>query len=809
MAASQVEGRASTSSDRPEHVEGRAWATSARPEPVVEGRRIRIQGTVQGVGFRPWVHRMARVAGVTGRVWNDSAGVTIEVFGDDARLGRFIEALHLPPPAARIAALDYDVIPPEPAADFVIVPSHAVAERRVSIPPELATCDDCVAEIFDPASRRYRYPFTNCTNCGPRFTIARDIPYDRATTTMAPFEMCPACQREYDDVGNRRFHAQPNACPVCGPRLTLRAHDGRLIDVDDPIAAAAEALRLGLIVAVKGIGGFHLACDATSDEAVRILRQRKHRDEKPLAVMVRALGDAEALVEVDDEARRLLTSVERPIVLLPRRVHTASAELRRVAKDPPYDSQDPPCVSEAVAPRNRLLGVFLPYSPLHHLLVADAGRPLVMTSGNLSDEPIAYANDEAVGRLGDIADLFLLHDREIVTRADDSVVSVIDGRGTVLRRSRGYVPRAVTLARGVARPVLACGALLKNTFCIATGASAWLGPHIGDLENVETYESYTTAIARLERFLQVQPAVIAHDLHPDYLSTTYAKRRPEAITIAVQHHHAHVVSAMAEHGLDGRVIGIAYDGTGYGTDGTMWGGEVLVASAAGFERAATFRPIALAGGDRAIREPWRIALALVLDACDGVLPDAAVRLLAEVPVREIDLVRQFLGGGGPAPLARGVGRYFDGFGALFLGRARANFEGQVALEWNQAADPHVGRSYRFALDERDGCWEIDLRRAVCDALFDRVHGDPVSAIAAAFHNTLADATAAVVRLTVERVGALPIVASGGCFQNARLAESVRAALAPEHDVLLHRSVPPGDGGIALGQAVIADAVART
>lgn len=755
----------------------------------LEGRRIRIRGTVQGVGFRPWVYRTAHASGVTGRVRNDSAGVTIEVFGDDIRLDRFIEALHSPPPAARVLAFNFVAIDAEDLADFVIVPSDVAADRRVSIPPDLATCDDCVAEIFNPADRRYRYPFTNCTNCGPRFTIASDIPYDRATTTMAPFEMCPACRREYEDVDDRRFHAQPNACSVCGPRLTLHAHDGGLIGVDDPIASAGEALRHHLIVAIKGVGGFHLACDATSDEAVRILRQRKHRDEKPLAVMVRDLVEAESLVEVDEEARRLLTSVERPIVLLPRRVQTASAWLRRVEKDPPDISKDPPYgIAESVAPRNRLLGVFLPYSPLHHLLLADAGRPLVMTSGNLSDEPIAYKNDEAVRRLGDIADLFLLHDREIVTRCDDSVIAMADGTGTVLRRS------------------------LKNTFCLGSDTSAWLGPHIGDLENLETFESYTGAIDRLERFLQVRPGVIAHDMHPDYLSTTYAKRRPEAIKVAVQHHHAHVVSAMAEHGIEGPAIGIAYDGTGYGTDGTMWGGEVLVATTAGFERSATFRPISLAGGDRAIREPWRIALALVLDAFDGdlgVVPRDAWRLLGEVPVREIDLACQLLRTGGPAPRARGVGRYFDGFGALFLGRSRANFEGQVALEWNQAADPRVGRSYRFAVDESAACCEIDLRPAVRDALFDRVHGEPIAAIAAAFHNTLAEATAAVVRRAVKQFGAMPIVASGGCFQNARLAESIRAALAPQHHVRLHASVPPGDGGIALGQAVIADAVARS
>ncbi len=778
MAAAHMEGRPSTGPDRPERV---------------EGRRIRILGTVQGVGFRPWVYRTARLAGVTGRVRNDASGVTIEAFGDDTTLSHFIAALRRPPPAARILEVDLTSIEAERPGTFEIVSSDGGAERHVSIPPDLATCDECLADIFDPSNRRYRYPFTNCTNCGPRLTIATDIPYDRAATTMASFVMCPACQREYGDVANRRFHAQPNACPVCGPQLTLRAPDGVRVQADDVIAVAAQALEDGLIVAVKGVGGFHLACDATSEHAVQRLRARKHRDEKPLAVMVRDLAAAGALGIVGDEERRLLTSVERPIVLLRKR-----------------DPQDPPGsrLAESVAPRNRMVGVFLPYSPLHHLLLADAGRPLVMTSGNRSDEPIAFRNDVAVGRLGPISDLLLLHDRDIETCCDDSVVTVIGGRGTVVRRSRGYVPGAIAVARGFNAPVLACGALLKNTFCIGAGHAAWLGPHIGDLENLETFELFASAIARAEQFLQIRPQVIAHDLHPDYLSSRYAIERPEAVKIAVQHHHAHVVSAMAEHGIEGPVIGIAYDGTGYGTDGTMWGGEVLVATPASFSRAATFRPLSLVGGDRAIHEPWRIALALVHDAFEGELPAGARALLAGVPVHEWDLVRKLLDGRAALPRARGVGRYFDGFGALFLRRRRARFEGQVALEWNQVADPHVSRSYRFRTDPGLECCEIDLRPTVRDAMFDYQNGEPVDAIAAAFHNTLVEATAEVVRRAAVRFGSLPIVASGGCFQNARLAEGGRAALAPEHDVLLQETVPPGDGGIALGQAVIADAMLR-
>jgi hydrogenase maturation protein HypF len=755
----------------------------------LEGKLIRIQGTVQGVGFRPWVYRTARMTGIMGRVRNDSAGVTIEAFGPEPALSSFIAALECPPPAARISALVLADLEGEAPATFEIVESDVAAERHVSIPPDLATCPECVAEIFNPANRRYRYPFTNCTHCGPRFTIATDIPYDRATTTMARFQMCPACRREYEDVDDRRFHAQPNACPICGPQLALRAPDGARIHADDVITVAAQAIRDGLIVAVKGLGGFHLACDATSDAAVRRLRQRKRRDEKPLAVMVRTLEDAALLAVLDDEGVRALTSWERPIVLLPARADIA--------------------VADAVAPRNRMLGLMLPYTPLHHLLLGDAARPLVMTSGNLSDEPIATENDEALERLGQVADLFVLHDRDIASRADDSVVTVIAGHETVVRRSRGFVPRGIEIARGFSRPVLACGALLKNTFCIGVGSSAWLGPHIGDLEHLAAYDAYVAAIDRMERFLRVEPEVIAFDMHPDYQSSHYAKQRAERPQIAVQHHHAHVVSAMAEHGLAGPVIGIAYDGAGYGTDGTIWGGEVLLATCSSFRRVATFRPLTLVGGDLAVRSPWRIAIALLDDAFDGAWPRDLHPRFAGVCSEEFDLVRMLVRGPIPFPRARGVGRYFDAFGSLFLARPRARFEGQIALEWNQAADPTVTRRYAFSLDTRSECCEVDLRATMREAVADHMRGVAVGTIAAAFHNTVVAATAAVVRRVIADVGALPVVASGGCFQNARLAAGVRAQLAPEHDVLFQQTVPPGDGGIALGQAVIANAKLRT
>jgi hydrogenase maturation protein HypF len=764
------------------------------------GLQIRIRGIVQGVGFRPWVFRTAQALGIRGTVRNDSQGVTVEAFGSPDSLRSFVDLLETAaPPAARVA--DVTIVELDAAGDpgcFRIEHSRRGSDRQVSIPPDLATCDRCAAEIFDPGDRRHRYPFTNCTDCGPRFTIATDVPYDRPATTMAPFAMCPACRREYEDVGDRRFHAQPNACPVCGPTLVLLAPGGGRVAAADPIESAAEALRLGLVVAVKGIGGFHLACDATNTAAVARLRERKHRDEKPLAVMVRDLEEAGTLALLNEEARRLLTSIERPIVLVPKRP-AATPHLQGL--------RESRSVAPNVAPGNRTIGLFLPYSPLHHLLLADAGVPLIMTSGNRSEEPIAFTNEDALARLGPIADLFLMHDRGIQTRCDDSVVSIIGGRGVLVRRSRGFVPRAIAWRPGFERPVLACGALLKNTFCLAEGGSAWLGPHIGDLENLETFESYEDAIARLERFLDISPAVVACDLHPDYLSTHYARRRRAAALVPVQHHHAHVVSAMVEHGIEEPVIGIAYDGTGYGTDGTMWGGEVLVAGLSSFSRAATFRPIRLVGGDRAIREPWRIALALVLDAFDGAPPAAVWRLFDGLPERAMAAVAALWRRGVQAPLARGVGRYFDGFGALFLRRWRASYEGQAAVEWDQAADSAIARSYPFVVSG-GALPELDLRPSTRAAVLEALDGVPASAVAAAFHNTLAKGTATLVRLAVSAHGHLPVVATGGCLQNARLAESIRSALAPDIAVRLHASVPPGDGGLALGQAVIADARAR-
>jgi hydrogenase maturation protein HypF len=757
---------------------------------TTRGLHIEIRGTVQGVGFRPWIYRLATEAGLAGHVRNDATGVTIEAFGPGEALDAFLRRLDASPvpPAAAIREVCSRAIPPLPLDTFTILHSEGSADRQVCIPPDLATCPACLSEILDSTNRRFGYPFTNCTDCGPRFTIARDVPYDRPGTTMATFRMCAACQREYDTVSNRRFHAQPNACPACGPRLTLVRSDRQPVEPENPIGGAADALRAGQIVAIKGLGGFHLACDATSSQAVQRLRARKRRDEKPFAVMVKDLAHADEVALLTDEERRLLTSVERPIVLAMRR--------------------QPSALAPAVAPDSCLVGLLLPYTPLHHLLMNEVARPIVMTSGNLSDEPIVHRDDEALARLQGVADLFLLHNRDIEARCDDSVARVLAGRPVVLRRSRGYVPRPIVLSQRFRRPVLACGTLLKNTFCIGTGETAYLGPHIGDLDNLDTYESFEASVARMEGFLGVRPEVIAYDLHPEYLSTRYALARPEAVRIGVQHHHAHIVSAMAEHQLSGPVIGVAFDGTGYGTDGSAWGGEVMVVRHASFDRVATLRPIPLPGGDAAIRHPWRMALALAEDAFDGRAPIDDLGVFSGVPVQHLTVVRQMLAARVSTPLAHGAGRYFDGIGSLVLGRLESRYEGQVALAWNAVADPaEVGR-YGYEIDQQQWPWLVDLRPMVRAVVRDLIAEVPTPRISARFHNTLVAATAEVVRLAAALQGSMPVVLSGGCFQNPRLAEGLVRELAPWFTVLLHANVPPGDGGVSLGQAVVADAIAR-
>ena len=680
-------------------------------------------------------------------------------------------------------------------------------ERRTAAPPvqrparapgpddhapvsaDLPVCPECLEEINDPRDRHFHYPFTNCSACGPRFTIATAAPYDRANTTMAAFRMCPRCQREYEAEGTRRFHAQPNACPVCGPTLTAVTPRGHRLETDDVIDSAARALAGGAIVAIKGIGGFHLACDATSDAAVALLRARQRRGDKPFAVMAADLAAARALAILGPEEQRLLLSAERPIVIARRR--------------------EPSPVAAAVAPSNPLIGLVLPYSAIHHLLLARVGRPLVMTSGHTGDEPMAHTDEQALGRLAAVADLLVLHNREIVTGCDDSVARVIAGRPVVLRRSRGFVPRPIVLARPVARPVLACGALASNTFCLARGSDAFLGPHIGHLGNLDTFNAYREAIDRFERFLHFEPAIVAHDLHPEYLSSRYASVRRGVASIAVQHHHAHVASVMAEHGIEGPVIGVAYDGAGLGTDGATWGGEIMLASYGGFQRLATFRPLALAGGETAIQQPWRIALALADDAFGGEAPIESLPVFRAVPAAELDAVRGMIRQQFNTPLSHAAERYIDGMAALGLGRHSAGFDGQLALEWSAAAAADERGRYRYDILRATTPWQLDLRSAVRDAVFELVGGEPAARVSARFHNTLAAATADLVRGVACVHGRLPVALGGECFQNPHLTEGIVHELEPEFTVLLPARVPPGDGGLSLGQAVVADAVART
>jgi hydrogenase maturation protein HypF len=651
--------------------------TAEGPVPVVEGRRIQVRGTVQGVGFRPFVYRLAREEGVSGCVRNEARGVTIEAFGTAPALDVFLRRIETDrPPAAEVREVCAEAIPADAApGGFEIVASRGEGERRVSIPADLATCPECQAEVHDPRDRRHGYAFTNCTHCGPRYTIARDVPYDRAATTMAGFALCGECRREYEDPADRRFHAQPVACPACGPRLRLLGPAGEELEASNPLLAAAAALRDGRIVAVKGLGGYHLACDATSSGAVRRLRERKKRDEKPFAVMVPDVAAARAAAVLDAAEEALLACVERPIVLVRRRSSSGLAA--------------------EVAPGNPLVGLLLAYTPLHVLVLEAVGRPLVMTSANLSEEPMAAKDDEALARLCGIADLFLAHDREIENRCDDSVARVIAGRPTILRRSRGYVPRAVRLATAVERPVLACGAHLKNTFCLAAGHEAFLGPHVGDLDNLEAGRAFEEQVERLQRFLGIVPEVIAHDLHPDYFSTRYARARPEAVKVAVQHHHAHVAAAAAEHGLDGPVLGLAWDGTGYGTDGTAWGGELLLVDGAAFERLATLRPLRLAGSDQAIREVWRIALAALDDAFSGAPPLDALALFDGVSARDVAVVRQMAAKSVRSPLAHGAGRWFDARGGGRATRGRSRSSGT----WRRTA-PRTRRPIRSSSTRR-------------------------------------------------------------------------------------------------------------
>ncbi len=769
-------------------------------------RGVVVRGVVQGVGFRPFVYRLAQEEHLAGVISNDTDGVTIEIEGEPASIGSFLSRLRSePPPLARIDSIAVRDLAPTGETGFRIVASEVLGRVSTGIPADAATCPDCLRELLDPADRRYRYPFLNCTNCGPRFTITRRIPYDRPQTSMASFTMCAACQAEYDDPANRRFHAQPNACWDCGPQLSLVSVDGADLPAEDLVAAAIARIAAGEILAIKGIGGFHLCVDATNEAAVMRLRERKHRYGKPLAVMVRDLDAARGLCEITDAEAALLTTPARPIVLAIRRIGSA--------------------VAAAVAPGIPWLGLFLPYAPLHHLLFADGRlQALVMTSANLSEEPIAIDNDEARARLGAIADAFLMHDREILQRCDDSVTAVVDGAPQLIRRARGFVPLGVPLPMD-APPLLAVGGHLKNVFALARGRFVYQSQHLGDLENLTGLEFFRESLDHLMRTFEIEPSAVVHDLHPGYLSTEWAKKRAAERglpAIAVQHHQAHVTACMAEHGVLSPTIGISLDGTGYGTDGRIWGGEVLIARLDGenpgsFERFAHLDYVPMPGGDAAVREPWRMALGHLHHAGFDIQSAEILKLL-DANASDVRVLSRMIERGANAPLTSSCGRLFDAVAAVVLGRGVVDYDAQAAIELEGIA---VHESYEngetdasgYELEFMAGNWPAhEPARISASSLWRTLVRDlsanvPKPRIAAQFHAAVANA---FVRAAVEAraaTGICQVALSGGCMHNRRLARLLRAGLEAEGcQVLQHRAVSPGDGGLSYGQAVVATAL---
>lgn len=756
------------------------------PRAVVARKAIDVTGIVQGVGFRPFVYRLAQECNLTGFIANTSSGVTIEVQGDAVFLDRFLERLpsELPPLAKITSLLPRDAELQSETA-FRILSSRLDAPAKALISPDVAVCADCLREMMNPRDRRFRYAFINCTNCGPRFTIVRDIPYDRARTSMSAFQMCAACQAEYDDPANRRFHAQPNACWDCGPQLLFCSSDGVPLDVAEPLREAIRLLEQDRIIAIKGLGGFHLACNARSESAVQLLRARKRRVEKPFAVMLRRLEDADRFCMLDDAARKLLVSIERPIVLLPRKPDSG--------------------LVEEIAPRNHFVGIFLPYTPLHHLLFAGAKfDSLVMTSANLSEEPIAIDNAEAFRRLHGIADAYLVHNRDILRRCDDSVVRIAAGRSQMLRRSRGFVPVPVPLEHE-SQPVLAVGGELKNTICIVRGNEAFLSQHVGDLENLESYGFFGEAVQHFQRILEVHPAVIAYDLHPDYFSTKWAVALEGVQLIGVQHHHAHIASCMAENHLDGKVIGIALDGTGYGTDGAVWGGEVLLADYKEFERAAHFEYVPLPGGAAAIHEPWRVALSYLVKHYVKDLNSLDLPFLRGIDERRRNVIQQMIDRQIHSPRTSSCGRLFDAVAALTGIRSTVNYEAQAAIELEMAAhDCTDDGAYPFDLIPDGAHWQIGTFSLFQSLLGDLRSQEPIANISRRFHAGLAKLFVELAEKIREQSKLNRICLSGGCFNNVLLFRLLLEGLrSKSFDVYFHSEVPAGDGGISLGQALIA------
>ena len=796
---------------------------------VLSGKRIHITGVVQGVGFRPFVYGLATRYGLLGWVCNTSAGVDIEVDGPGDVLDQFVVALsNDAPPLAKIDSIEVNDVRSNGFTAFEIRHSIARPDDFMPISPDIALCDDCRRELLDPADRRYLYPFINCTNCGPRFTIIKDIPYDRPFTTMADFALCDDCAKEYADPLNRRFHAQPVACPKCGPQVwvksNLDADERGLPQIKEQISvnqrksasnlSIVEIRRLlaeGKIVAIKGLGGFHLACDATNDAAVKTLRERKGRIDKPFALMAANIAAIETFCEVTPEERRLLESKEKPIVLLKKRVVSQVIAAYPSTTQQTDAAQLRMLISDSVAPSQSTLGVMLPYTPLHELLFQPSARspqPLVMTSGNFSEEPIATDNDEAIERLANLADAFLLYDRDIHVRCDDSVVRVFESQELPIRRSRGYAPYPVKLPLTVP-PILAAGGELKNTFCVTRDTYAFLSHHVGDLENFETLKSFEDGVEHFEKLFRIKPEVVAYDLHPDYLATRYAIERAEKQSlraIGVQHHHAHIAACMAEHGLSGErpVIGVAFDGTGYGTDGAIWGGEFLIADYRGFERATHLDYVPLPGGDAATKNVYRIALSYLQQAgvewADDLAPVAyATRTMHHAD--SLNILAHQIRSGVNSPLTSSMGRLFDAVASLCGVRQTVNYEGQAAIEFEAAADASEQGAYEFVTSNEYRVSAAEVMRAV---VADVRSGVPTPVISARFHNGLAFMVRSVCESIRDQRGLNEVALSGGVWQNVTLLGKTLAQLrAAGFTVYVHRLVPPNDGGVALGQAVVA------
>jgi hydrogenase maturation protein HypF len=766
----------------------------------IKSASISVRGIVQGVGFRPFVYGLAVEHSLKGCVYNTSEDVKIEIEGDKEAVEQFVRELEIEaPPLAHIEDIDIEYNPPRHYRKFEIRRSQAQEGKYQLISPDIATCQPCLDELLNPEDRRYRYPFTNCTNCGPRFTIIEEMPYDRPKTTMRSFQMCSKCQAEYDNPLDRRFHAQPNACPRCGPRVELVDNLGNLITESNPIAAASQLLKKGKILAIKGLGGFLLACDATGDTVVKTLRRRKKRSSKPFAVMVTNIDEAKNHCHVSPEEENLLASSQSPIVLMTWRKESS--------------------VSPEVAPNLRFLGVMLPYTPLHHLLLRDTGLPLVMTSGNLSEEPIARDNDEALRRLSSIADYFLIHNRDIYSRYDDSVAMIERETSQLLRRARSYAPYPIRLPFE-AKQVLACGAEEKNTFCLTRHNYAFLSQHIGDMENIETLEHFDSTISLYKRLFRVKPEIIAHDLHPDYLATKYAWElgEPDVKLVPVQHHHAHIASCMADNGLNTPVIGVAFDGTGMGADGNIWGGEFLVADYRDHKRAGHLEYMPLPGGAAAIKRPYRTAIAYILtllgeNTLDAIFTGAAkqsqLSSIGEVTEVEVEVIRRQLERQINSPLTSSMGRLFDSVSALLGIRGEIDYEGQAAVELEMATYKenyvHIRKSYPYRIVEADGIMVIRLRDLFAAVIEDLHHDVSKGRISVKFHNTIARMTDEMCRLIANKTGITQVTLSGGVFQNRLLLKNTINLLESSgFQVFTHRQLPCNDGGISLGQAVVAN-----